>query len=115
MENTCQGKKCWFYLLIKELIGNNQTDLEFKNCPFYMEMVWTPVAVEGQSSSAKIIKDCSNKRNTLVLLEDIYPRLTGVQKSQEEMRNGSEKATEVFSNFLKLVSEKKTKQFIDIN
>lgn len=105
MEDTCKGKDCWLYLLAKEMIGNKGDALsEFKNCPFYVEMMWTPNPVGGKIESAKIIKDCSNKRSLLVLLEDIHPRLTGVQKSHEEMRNSTAKATEIFTNILTKVA-----------
>jgi len=116
MEDTCQGKKCWFYLLIKDLVQNDEI-MDFKNCPFYVEMIFTPTTIGEKVEVAKIIKDCANKRSLLTLLEDIHPRLTGVQKSQEEMRNSSQKATEVFSNILMLAPSKKinTQELIDIN
>jgi hypothetical protein len=105
MENTCVGEKCWFYLLIKDLTGNKEKSLDFKDCPFYMEMIWTPVSVGGKNESAKIIKDCSNKRSLLVLLEDVHPRLTGVEKSHEEMRNRYVETKNVFDEILYLTSK----------
>jgi hypothetical protein len=94
MEDTCVGAKCWFYLLIKDLKGADSEILEFKNCPFYIEMIHTPTPIGGKAETAKLIKDCSNKRSLLMLLEDVYPRLMGVQKSNEEMRNASAEAKE---------------------
>lgn len=108
MEDTCRGKDCWFYLLAKEMIGDKAETLsDIKNCPFYVEMLWTPNPIGGKIESAKIIKDCSNKRSLLTLLEDIHPRLTGVQQSQEQMRNESINATEIFSNFIQIATMKK--------
>ncbi len=94
MENTCKEKECWFYLLIKDLAGEKSEVLDFKNCPFYIEMMFTPTPIGGKVESAKLVKDCSNKRSLLMLLEDVYPRLAGVQKSNEEMRNASAEARE---------------------
>ena len=94
MESTCKGKECWFYLLIKDLSGEKSESLDFQNCPFYVEMMFTPTPIGGKVETAKIVKDCSNKRSLLMLLEDVYPRLAGVQKSNEEMRNASAEARE---------------------
>lgn len=107
MEDTCRGKDCWFYILIKDLIGDKSDSLDFKNCPFYQEMVWTPSPIGGKVETAKTIKDCANKRSLLILLEDIHPRIAGIQQSQEQMRNESINATEIFSNFIQIATMKK--------
>ena len=110
MEDTCKGKDCWFYLLIKDLSGDKSESLDFQNCPFYVEMMFTPNPVGGKIETAKLVKDCSNKRSLLMLLEDIHPRLSGVQKSNEEMRNASAKAENairmVFDTFENKLREK---------
>jgi hypothetical protein len=106
MEDTCRGKQCWFYILIKDLTskqGNEQ--LDFKDCPFYSEMIFTPSPIGAKVETAKTIKDCSNKRSLLLLLQEVYPRLLGVQASNEEMRNSSDKASSVIGDFLKIASE----------
>lgn len=115
MEDTCKGKNCWFYILIKELIGkeNQETISDFSNCPFYQELIWTPDSVGSKVETAKTIKDCTNKRSLLFLLEDILPRMRGVQKTQEEMRNSSENAKEVFSNMLQLALKNGSAKFIE--
>ena len=97
MEDTCVGEKCWLYMLVREFLGPAP---DIKNCPFYMEMIWTAVPVGGKVDSAKVVKDCSNRRSLLALLEDIHPRLTGVQKSNEEMRNQTKNAVDVFNQLL---------------
>jgi hypothetical protein len=51
-------------------------------CPNYIEGWWTP---EGKDKP-KIVHDCVNKR-ILLMIQDLYGRLIGVQKSQEHMRN----------------------------
>lgn len=104
MEDTCVGEKCWFYLIAKEFVGGTP---EIKNCPFYVEMIWTPVPIGSKVETAKIVKDCSNRRSLLALLEDIHPRLTGVQKSNEEMRNQTKGAVDVFNQLLAAASQRK--------
>lgn len=100
MENTCMEEKCWFYVLIKELAPNKEGMLEFKNCPFYQEMVFTPAPVGATSGTAKLVKDCTCKRSLLFLLEQVYPRLLGVQKSNEEMRNSYESSIVAVKDFV---------------
>lgn len=97
MEDTCVGEKCWFYMLIKELIGDSKVSPDVHFCPFYVEMVWTPQAIGEKTQEAKIVKDCANKRSLLTLLNDIHPRLTGVQKSNEEMRNQTSITAGIFN------------------
>lgn len=106
MENTCRSKECWFYLLIKDLAGEKSEVLDFKNCPFYIEMMFTPTPIGGKVESAKLIKDCSNKRSLLMLLEDVYPRLAGVQKSNEEMRNASAEAKDAVRNIFEIFEDR---------
>jgi len=93
MENTCVETKCWFYRLIKEF-GNKDEVFDFKDCPFYSEMIFTPTPVGGVVSEAKLVKDCVNKRSLLVLLQEVFPRVLGMQASNEEMRNVTELAKE---------------------
>ena len=109
MDDTCAGIKCWFYLLIKDLSGEKSETLDFKNCPFYIEMMYTPTPIGGKIETAKLVKDCSNKRSLLMLLEDVYPRLTGVQKSNEEMRNASAEAKDTIRDFMTLFDRVRTK------
>ena len=116
MESTCKGKECWFYLLIKDLSGEKSESLDFQNCPFYVEMMFTPTPIGGKVETAKIVKDCSNKRSLLMLLEDVYPRLAGVQKSNEEMRNASAEAREtvreVFKTFERIGTRPQLKTYV---
>ena len=86
MEDTCRKETCWFYMLIKDLQGKEP---DVKDCPFYNEMIWTPQGMGEKVESAKVIQDCVNKRSLSVLLEFIYPRLLGVQQSNEQQRNVS--------------------------
>ena len=88
MDDTCRGKSCWLYTLIRDLNGNG--DPEIKDCPFYQEMIWTPDAVGDKVESAKVIKDCVNKRSLLATMEFVYPRLLGLQQANEQQRNKAE-------------------------
>jgi len=116
VEDTCKKEKCWFYLLIKDLAGEKSEVLDFQNCPFYVEMMFTPTPIGGKVETAKIVKDCSNKRSLLMLLEDVYPRLAGVQKSNEEMRNASaearESVREVFQMFERIGTRPELKTYV---
>ena len=106
MEDTCVKENCWFYVLIAELSGAKTQSLDFKNCPFYQEMIFTPQSIGEKTQTAKVIHDCSNKRSLLVLLEDILPRMMGVQKSNEEMRNANLKAEDILVNLIHTVNKK---------
>lgn len=88
MKDTCNIKKC---PVAKKLKVRKEEE-----CPNYVEGLWTP---EGESKPT-LIKDCVNQR-TLLMIQDLYGRLIGVQKSQEEMRNKYEQS---FLS-LKLLSE----------
>lgn len=92
MEDTCRGVNCWFYGMMKELRGREP---ELQDCPFYVELVWTPSGTEGPKT-AKVIKDCSNKRSLMWLLERVEPRLTGLQSSNEQARNKTDELVGIF-------------------
>lgn len=113
MDDTCVGHKCWFYGLIKSLTNNDPEMMDIKNCPFYTEMIFTPAPIGGKVESAKLIKDCVNKRSLLIMLEEVYPRVLGVQKSQEEMRNSTDKATVAFKEILSIFAESQKIQNIE--
>lgn len=98
MEGTCKEEKCWLFLLMKELIGD-KVSLNVKDCPFFMEMIFTPDGVDG-AKSAKLVRDCSSKRSTLFVLEQIYPRVIGIQKSNEQARNETADASVLFKEIL---------------
>lgn len=106
MESTCKGENCWLFLLIKELIGD-KFKISFEDCPFYVEMLWTPSQIGEKAQEAKLVKDCSNKRSLLTLLNDIHPRLTGVQSAFEQQRNTNKKAGEMFQELINLASERR--------
>lgn len=72
MENTCIKEKCLLW------------DLMDGKCPNYIESWWLPPGtINGQPI---LISDCAPKR-TLMMIQDLSNRLTGVQKSQENLRN----------------------------
>lgn len=99
MKDTCRGENCWFYSLIKEFNSDKKV-LNFEDCPFYTELVWTPPKIEGQSLEPLKVKDCSNKRSLLTLMFDVLPRLEGVQVSNEQMRNSTQEATKFVENLV---------------
>lgn len=93
MEDTCAGEKCWLFMLMKDLGGKAP---EIKECPFYVELVWTPAAMGGKVESAKVVKDCANKRGLMWLLEVVHPRLLGLQQANEQARNRTHELIDVF-------------------
>jgi len=75
MENTCVHESCEF---AKSLFSKKE------QCPFYVESWWTPAQLSG--GKPILIKDCSQKR-LFIMVQELYNRLVGVEKSQEELRN----------------------------
>jgi len=69
MENTC-NKDCHLWKKYKE------------KCPNYIRSGWKP----ENSTEIKYIEDCAPKR-TMLMIQELYNRLIGVEKAQEEMRN----------------------------
>lgn len=84
MEDTCRGESCWFYGMIKDLRGGTP---DVKDCPFFVELIWTPNPVGERVQTAKAVKDCASKRSLQWLLEHVEPRLTGVQAANEQARD----------------------------
>jgi hypothetical protein len=103
--------------LIKELVGDKVSQdtsiLDIKNCPFYQEMIFTPTPIGGKVESAKTIKDCANKRSLLILLEEVYPRLLGVQKSNEEMRNSYDNSSQAMMKFVDHIKDINEQRIIE--
>jgi hypothetical protein len=75
MENTCVYESCEFG---KSLFAKKE------QCPFYVESWWTPAQLSG--GKPVLIKDCSQKR-LFLMVQELYNRMVGVEKSQEELRN----------------------------
>lgn len=74
MKDTCELKNCPVAKKFKIKKENE--------CPNFIESWWTP---EGEKKPT-LVKDCTNRR-VLLMIQDLYNRLIGVQKSQEQMRN----------------------------
>ena len=106
MEDTCKKENCWFYILTQSLVGD-KIKPNLSDCPFYQEMIFTPTPIGEKVESAKTIRDCTNKRSLLILLEEVYPRLLAVEKSQEQMRNKTGDAVEVFKQLISDAAEQK--------
>ena len=76
MKNTCEPKTCKLY----ELLGGTP-----EQCPNFIESWWKPL--EGDPV---LIQDCSPKR-ILLVHQELFNRVIGLQKAQEEQRNESVK------------------------
>ena len=72
MENTCEFDKCYFFGLLDDI----------RQCPNYMENGWK----EELTGKLCIVKDCAPKR-TALMVQDLYNRMIGVEKSQGKQRN----------------------------
>lgn len=102
MEDTCRGESCWFYKLIHDLNGKGH-GLDFQDCPFYVESIWTPDPLGNNTSIPKVIKDCSNKRSLLALLYQVYPGVLSMQKAHEQSRNNTEKTANKFLEIIQTI------------
>lgn len=91
MENTCDYENCKF---AKNLFDSPE------ECFNYIQSWWTP----SDGGQPVLIKDCIPKRQFL-MIQDLHNRLAGVQKSQEEQRNESNRMKESMINFTNVVSE----------
>ena len=74
MKDTCNFKDC---IIAKKLKLKSPEE-----CFNFIESWWTP---EGTKQPI-VVKDCINKR-LFLMVQELHNRLTGVEKSQEELRN----------------------------
>ena len=81
MKDTCIQKECPVFKKLK-LKSVNQ-------CPNFVETVFI-----NDSNEKKVLQDCSTKRN-LLMIQDIYSRLSGIQAVQEQHRNQIEPLVKV--------------------
>ena len=70
MEDTCRKEKCLLW------------DTFDGNCPNMVESFWE----KPMSGEKKLITDCAPKR-TMLMIQELYNRLTGIQKAMEGVRN----------------------------
>jgi len=94
MENTCNHKECKFYKFMKFK--------EPAECFNYKESWWTQ-----EKGEPNLVKDCAPTR-TIIMVQDLYNRLIGVQKASEQERNAMIK-------FAQAVNEAKDIVKIEIN
>jgi hypothetical protein len=87
MENTC-SVHCFLWKKYKE------------KCPNYSEGWWTP---KGKDEKPVLIKDCSTKR-TMLMVQELSNRLTGIEKSTEQLRNAFIRSEESNKNIFKLMA-----------
>lgn len=84
MKDTCDIKNC--------IVAKKLKIKKPEECFNFVESWWTP---EGKKEPT-IVKDCSPKR-TFIMIQELYNRLIGVQKSQEQMRNEYNKTQTVMN------------------
>lgn len=74
MEETCNFEQCKF----GKSFFNNRTE-----CFNFVETWWKPL--EGQP---KLVGDCAPRR-TMLMVQDLYNRLIGLQQASEQERNAN--------------------------
>jgi len=70
MQDTCKKLDCHLWKKYKD------------TCPNYTKSEWR----EETSNEIKLIHDCAPIR-TMLMLQELYNRLIGVEKSNEQVRN----------------------------
>lgn len=85
MENTCNFEKCKFG---KDFFSKPEECFNFK------ETWWKPL--EGEPL---LVKDCAPIR-TMLMVQGLHDRLIGVQQSQEQQRNKSDRIINAFSHIV---------------
>lgn len=95
MEHTCNFERCKFG---QDFFSKPEECFNFK------ETWWKPL--EGEP---KLVKDCAPIR-TMLMVQGLHDRLIGVQKSQEEQRNTSDKLTAVLLGCIRQVNLLKLKE-----
>lgn len=88
MDGTCNFKECFF----AELLDRRE------QCPNFIQTWWTP-----DKGVPKLVDDCAPKR-TMIMLQEQYGRLSGIQKAQEQQRNAVAKIVESFPVLAELAS-----------
>ena len=99
MENTCNSKECKLF----ELLGGTE-----EQCPNFVQAWWRPL--EGEP---KLVKDCAPKR-TMIMIQEHYNRLIGLQQAQEEQRNESTKIVRAFNQIVLTARNRLNKVNIEI-
>ena len=83
MQDTCLKEKCPLYKKFK------------KRCPNFIETGWK----EHDKAQPIMVADCAPRR-TLLMMQTLYNRFIGVQKSNEEQRNTNVKFMGVLKQIL---------------
>lgn len=91
MEGTCHYDKCKFG---KDFFGKAE------ECFNYKQTWWKPL--EGEP---KLVQDCSPIR-TLLMVQELYNRLIGVQQAVEEQRNEANRINSAFSVIVQKAQER---------
>lgn len=84
VEDTCNTEKCYF----AELIGDPE------KCPNFVVNVFTPVGKEGPNEPV-FVRDCAPRR-TLIMIQDLHNRMTGMQSAIEQSRNKNDSVLQLF-------------------
>jgi|AZIF01.1.fsa_nt_gi hypothetical protein len=95
MNNTCD-KNCEKYK-------------KRQKCPNYIMTSWR----EEKTGNVKSLEDCAPKR-TLMLMQDLFNRVVGLQQANEEQRNKSNDLTEALAQTVKFASQNPGKIFLDL-
>jgi hypothetical protein len=89
MNDTCNYEKCGFAKKCKFRTADE--------CPNYVVSVFT----NSKSGESRQVSDCAPKRN-LILTQNIYNRLEGIQQASEQTRNAVAPVAELIGNAAKI-------------
>lgn len=90
MENTCNFSEC---KMAKKMGFETASD-----CFNFIESWWT--SLDGQP---KLIQDCAPRR-TILMIQEHYNRLIGLQQAQEQQRNVNTQVLQKFSGLVEAVN-----------
>lgn len=85
MQGTCNEKDCKLF----DLIGGTP-----EQCPNFVQTMWQP-----DKGQPVLVRDCAPKR-TMIMTQEIYNRLIGLQQASEQQRNEAQIINTVFKDVL---------------
>ena len=91
LKNTCNKEKCYWWLEHGEY------------CVNFVQMNWR----KENSNQIYTTDDCAPKR-TAYMLQEIFPRLIGLQQASEQERNESKKLVGGMMKIVQLTTRQKT-------
>ena len=89
MKDTCNWGECYYSTLFDKR----------EQCPYYHILHW-----QKGKGEVTMTHDCTTRR-TMLMVQDLYNRLIGVQQSAEEERNQTHELVEVMGRVIEAVQD----------